>query len=498
MIRFFTFEGKKILLRPSPMLGFNGETLFSADSMTLLVGRNGSGKTRALISLASFFSRDKESKRAASIEFGAPQENLETCAIYYTPVPYQIDIPKNTDRFRFIQTSLFSKKQSLSTRHRELISELEQEFGLDARRTLSLPAISPESLSEIMSRALSTYYLATGDWTEPFHDRYEIYLHRLRNIRYSEERYYDSPEYKSIADDRERILEDFTIALHEKIGYEFALKIRAFQLSRQGRTPSASAEKQLLESLGFATGVKSNKPATVPRQKFETALQKLRTVAKIVGDPSLAKNSYQVDDSQIELLDALDLGGLGKISLTGLSSGAAALINQFSSIDMACEALLANGANKRLLLLIDEGDAFLHFGWQQHYIEYLDKTVSRLKRKFDSVQVVIASHSPFLMSDFPREYIFLLDGRDWIEDLLEGEAQHTPSASFGAPLDAVVRHVGKTGTMGTFATRIIRELVKDIEAGIKVDPDRVGMIDDPIIRRQMVKVVDERKLWSKG
>ncbi|NMY39855.1 ATP-binding protein [Pseudomonas sp. WS 5013] len=497
MIKSFIFDGKKIPLRPSPRLGSNGEVLFSADSMTLLVGKNGSGKTRALISLASMFSKDKGNKNTGYIEWGAQQEALETCAIYYTPVPYQIDIPKSTDRFRSIQTGELPNKQSLSARHREIISELEKEFGLDARRTLSLPAVSPQSLSEIMSRALSTHYSAAGDWTEPFHSRYKLYVQRLMDTRKSEAgKYYDSPEYQLIADEREKILREFTIALHDKIGYEFPLKIRAFQLARQGRAPSASAEKQLLESLGFATGVAPNKPATVPRQKFESALQKLRLIAQIVSDPSLAKNSYQVDDNQIEQLEALELGRLGKISLTGLSSGAAALIHQFSSINITCETLLSENANRRLLLLIDEGDAFLHFGWQQQYIEYLDKTVSRLKQKFDSVQVVIASHSPFLMSDFPRECIFLLDSSDWIEDLMEGGGNHIPSASFGAPLDSVVRHVGQAGTMGTFATRIIRQLVKDIEAGMRVAPQRVGMIDDPIIRRQMKKLVDERKLWS--
>ncbi|HIQ45436.1 MAG TPA: ATP-binding protein [Pseudomonas oleovorans] len=495
MIRSFSFDGKRIPLLPSPSLGSNGETLFAADSMTLLVGPNGSGKTRALASLVSIFAHEKKDKNIPThIEWNSQKESLETCAVYYTPVPYRIDIPSNGNRFRSIQTGLSSAKQPLSVRHREITNELENEFGLDARITLSLASLSPVSFSEIMTRVLSTRHSATNAWTEPFRVRYRQYEKKLTNIRLNDVKY-SSPEYESIMGEREKILGDFTIALNENIGQEFHLKVRAYQFARQGRAPSLSAERQLLEGLGFVFSETQNKPTTVPRRKFETAIKQLREVAEIIRDPSLAKNTYQLDDAQVEQLEALSLDKLGQVTLTGLSSGAAALIHQFSSIKIACEELLNNGENRRLLLLIDEGDAFLHFGWQQHYVDYLDKTVSRLKQRFDSVQVLIASHSPFLMSDFPRECIFLLNSRDWIEDLLGGENMHTPSSSFGAPLDAVVRHVGQAGTMGTFATRIIRQLVKDIADGIKIKSRRVEMIDDPVIKRQIVKVLDERKLW---
>jgi predicted ATP-binding protein involved in virulence len=234
------------------------------------------------------------------------------------------------------------------------------------------------------------------------------------------------------------------------------------------------------------------KRPTVARRHFDTALQRLRSVGVIVSDLSVERSSYQVDEGQIKELEALPLGKLGQVSLASLSSGAAALINQFTSIKLACEELLKTGQRRRLLLLIDEGDAFLHLGWQQQYVEYLDKTVNDLKKKFLSVQVVVASHSPILISDFPRECIFHLGRHDWMEELLEGGSLHRPKASFAAPLDAVVRDVAQAGSLGAFATRIIRSLVQDVSKGFEVSPNRVAMIDDPVIRQQILKLIDAR------
>jgi predicted ATP-binding protein involved in virulence len=465
--------------------------------MTLLVGPNGCGKTRALVSLASIFSgATSNDKNISHVDWDSPQEYQETCAIYYTSVPYHIETPKNGHRFRSIKTSLSNAGAPLTTKHREIANELKAEFGLDARRTLSLPNVSQRSLDDLMSRVLSARNGVVDPWIEPFRIKNKHLMQKMREHREASAASRDWSGYDLLFKQHEKLVREFSIELRQKIGKEFSLKIRAYQFARSGRAPSSSAEKQLLEELGFTLNSAPSKQATVPRKNFSTTINLFQAIAKIIHDPWLSKSTYQVDDDQVERLEALSLNKLGQVTLTGLSSGAAALIHQFSSINTACEELLLHNTNRKLLLLIDEGDAFLHLAWQQQYIDYLDKTVQRLKQKFESVQTVIASHSPILMSDFPSECIFLLNNRDWIEDLLENGSAHIPSASFGAPLDAVVRHVGQTGTMGKFAARVIRQLLQDIDDGINVDIQRVEMIGDPIIKRQIIKTLNERQQWA--
>ncbi len=159
---------------------------------------------------------------------------------------------------------------------------------------------------------------------------------------------------------------------------------------------------------------------------------------------------------------------------------------------MACEELLREKKGTNLVLMIDEGDAFLHLEWQQRYIDYLDKTVAKLKKQFLTVQVLIATHSPVLMSDLPRECIYLLDAKNWIDELMEDVVPTKPSESFGAPLDTVVRHVGQTGTMGRFSSRAIKSVVEEVIAGLPVSAERIEMIGDPIIRRQLTKTLYDR------
>lgn len=487
MIRTFTFDEQTVPLHPSPSLEADGERLFSGDSMTLLVGPNGSGKTRAMITLASEFSQSApNSETSPVIEWSSEQDKAETCAVFYTPVPYHIDLPQNNECFYSIKTSLSSTGKPLSTKHLDIANELKIEFGLDARRTLTLSSSLRRVLNDLMYRAFDERRGANDPWLEPFRETNKKISEQLNNERASDTYWI---KYQSAM---EQLSREFTLELRKKMGKSFAIKIRAYQFARVGRTPSGTAEKQLLEALGFSLVSKISNQPTMPLKKYLSALSTFQRIANIVNDPWLIKSTYQIDDEQVKRLKELPLENLGHISLTGLSSGAAALIHQFSSINSACERLLSNDSNRKLLLLIDEGDAFLHLEWQQRYVDYLDKTVRRLKEKFDTVQVVLATHSPILMSDFPRECIFSLNSQSWLEELTEEKTSYIQNASFGAPMDLVVRHVGKTGTMGKFATRIIRELLQDIGEGVSVNSARVEMIGDPIIKRQITKMIEER------
>ncbi|MBD9573691.1 ATP-binding protein [Pseudomonas sp. PDM23] len=490
MIRSFDFLGRTICLARSDILNSSGANLFNSDSMTLIVGQNGAGKTRALASLASLFQEGKRGDAEIKVEWDCDTDFDETCVIYYTPVPFQVDVPKKGSSLRAVQPT-YASEHLRADRYYEVAKDLEHDFGLDARRVLELPALSGTVVSELMGRALSSRYNVIDQWVAPLRARYSEYHERVSEMR-RREGYYRSPEYKAISAEFDELRKDFAVGLRRNLNEGFSLKLRAYQSARSGRAPSERAEKELLEKLGFTLSSYKEGSPTVPRKKFEAVLSQLNLIADIVNDSGLARRAYEVDERQVDQLNALSLAESFKISLRGVSSGAAALIHQFSSINIACEELLKEGDKSSLLLLIDEGDAFLHLGWQQKYVDYLDRVVQRLKQRFKSVQVVMTSHSPFLMSDFPSENIAILSGQDWVENFLEGDSNTVILPSFGAPLDAVVRHVAQSGTMGLFATRIIRELAKDISRGSEVDVRRIDMIGDPVIKRQMSRMLQGR------
>lgn len=350
--------------------------------------------------------------------------------------------------------------------------------------------LSESAINQVMAQVFRKYRDITNEWIIPFKDRYE----ELNRRRVGVDGTRDWRLEESLKEDRSLLTSDFATALRRQIGPDFPLKIRAFSYVQLGRSHSSSGQNQILAALGFSFSRPTSKSPTVPKKNFDETLIKLHKLANVLNDPNIMRSLYHVNDEQSELIKALQLGKLGQLSLSEISSGAAALIHQFSSIEIACTKLLKEHPYESLLLLIDEGDAFLHLGWQQKYVSYLDKTSALLKKKFRSVQVVLATHSPVLMSDFPRECISILDGKTWLEDLMEDSPSLSPSESFGAPLDAVVRQVGQTGTMGAFAAQAIKSVVAEISEGMEVSPERIDMIGDPVIRRQVRKAVFEQKL----
>lgn len=85
MLKSFMFDGKLIPLIKESRSERNVK-FFAADSMTLLVGKNGSGKTRAMHKIASFFSNSKLPEvENEDFKWENSSDPSSTYAIYYTP-----------------------------------------------------------------------------------------------------------------------------------------------------------------------------------------------------------------------------------------------------------------------------------------------------------------------------------------------------------------------------------------------------------------------------
>ncbi len=87
----------------------------------------------------------------------------------------------------------------------------------------------------------------------------------------------------------------------------------------------------------------------------------------------------------------------------GISSGHKAYLNLFSLVYAEVRRIKKNN----LLLCIDEGDLYLHPKWQ---IEFFSKLLNVLPKIYDgNIQLILTSHSPFLLSDIPKQCLTILD-----------------------------------------------------------------------------------------
>jgi hypothetical protein len=76
--------------------------------------------------------------------------------------------------------------------------------------------------------------------------------------------------------------------------------------------------------------------------------------------------------------------------------------------------LVTRNFNNNFLVLIDEPDLHLHLDWQRQYIQKLIDVFSTLDPEI-SLHFIIATHSPFIISDLPQKSLVLLENWKQIE-----------------------------------------------------------------------------------
>ncbi len=110
--------------------------------------------------------------------------------------------------------------------------------------------------------------------------------------------------------------------------------------------------------------------------------------------------------------------------------------------------------NDDTLILLDEPDMGIHPEWNRKYINELLKLLSNFLEK--NFHIIITSHSPFILSDLPKEnIIFLKDGEQLYPDI----------DTFGANIHTLLSHgfFMENGLMGEFAKSKIEEIKKFYE-----------------------------------
>jgi predicted ATP-dependent endonuclease of OLD family len=147
-----------------------------------------------------------------------------------------------------------------------------------------------------------------------------------------------------------------------------------------------------------------------------------------------------------------------------LSHGERTIFGQFISI-----YYLSNKYSKEYLFLFDEAEISLHPQWQKNYLKELNSLLSKLDKQF---HFIFTSHSPFLLSDLPKENVIFLD--TYKEDATDKNAIEQKKGNckivnpdintFGANIHTLLSHgfFMKDGLMGEFAKGKINEIIKNL------------------------------------
>ncbi|MDD2886224.1 MAG: AAA family ATPase [Aliarcobacter sp.] len=145
-----------------------------------------------------------------------------------------------------------------------------------------------------------------------------------------------------------------------------------------------------------------------------------------------------------------------------------------------------------VVLFIDEFELGLHPNWQKRFFSYF-REISKFTNK--KIHLIITSHSPFLLSDLPKENIIFLEKGKQVYPFDDGKQ------TFGANIHTLLSHgfFMKDGLMGEFAKDKIDDVIKylnnDKTSTITTDKDAQNIIDiigEPIIKRELQRMLKNK------
>jgi len=138
--------------------------------------------------------------------------------------------------------------------------------------------------------------------------------------------------------------------------------------------------------------------------------------------------------------------------------------------------------DENILLLLDEIEVYLHPNWQKKFLKLL---ISFLSSKFKDKKfhIILATHSPFLLSDIPKSNVVFL-----------GEERININQTFGANIHTLLSDsfFMDNGLMGEFAKGKIEEVVKLLKSKRKLSKKSqefceniISIIGEPILQRTL-------------
>lgn len=490
MIERIVFRDSIINIFKNPHLS-KDKKLYSADSLMLFVGKNGSGKTDLFCSIFNHIvGKGDDSCRITFSDNCSKEDNF---IVYYTPVPFGEFNPKKNERCYFYRAKNFIKT-SISEEYRTTRESLIDSFEIKHKSILKLISFGWSDFEKLANDLL--------DNSENF-DCYE-----LSEIK---KRISINPSLKN----ETNFLYEIRDIVKRACGDEFKLKLLAYKYCIETKRKTGLGFSHLVQGLGFSLKNEPSSENSRLRQSFNGALNRLIRFNERL-DGVLYKSS-RIELSAEQYLSIKDLlkstskvsnevksndrkEDLVSIYFEKLSSGGAALLDQFTNLQIAINKIKESGSyskKKNLILLIDEGDAFLHFEWQSKYVKYLNNYIDKLREDFETIQVFLSTHSAFLISEFPREAIIKLDDTESgifnEESNFDDVGKNLEERTFATPLGEIISQVGNSPTIGSFAKEVIIELIADIKDGKSIANFRVEMIGDSIIRNQIYRMLEDKK-----
>lgn len=229
----------------------------------------------------------------------------------------------------------------------------------------------------------------------------------------------------------------------------------------------------------------------------------LETLISVLQDEEL-KNLIEFFDETEQLRSDFPL----EIKFSNLSSGELQYIKQFSKIKKSVK-IAKNSKNilEKIIILIDEPDSGFHPEWSRKYLSNLISELNSEEMGSLKFQVIITSHSPFIATDLPREYIKCIEVNKDVNGNLLHEIKDAEFGLMSNFYDLIKNDFFMSQPIGEYASLFFKKIISNINLleknmnnkKIRHDQSKkeiekiateINLIDDSIIKKKLLAYLE--------
>ena len=183
-------------------------------------------------------------------------------------------------------------------------------------------------------------------------------------------------------------------------------------------------------------------------------------------------------------------------SFSKLSSGEKQLVYTISSILYHIRNLNSITGNARRVkynhinIIMDEIELYFHPEHQRQYVNIIIRYIENMQFKIQSVNIQMATHSPFILSDIPKNNVLFLDNGNPVAERMQED-------TFSANIHTLLQNgFFLNGVpIGDFAKQKINQMFARLHKGECSQKlyNEILMVGEPFIKSQLLKKYNELK-----
>lgn len=186
-------------------------------------------------------------------------------------------------------------------------------------------------------------------------------------------------------------------------------------------------------------------------------------------------------------------------TIKSLSSGEKTFFTFLMNLMYQIQNINDRNEYKTINLFFDETELGFHPQWQKEYLIKIIEAIKQVNKK--KVNLLFATHSPFLLSDIPKQNIIFLN-KDENSNCIVVDGLKDKKETFGANIHTLLSDsfFMENGLMGEFAKNEINKAIEYLskkqlsQDEINYCENIISIIGEPILRQQLQKMLDSKRL----